>query len=90
MPFSYLFISLTQECDPRVKYISDLFCNIHVYIPNGNTFEKINVVGNYSNIMINNPNSTRPHSTFSQNVGVIHYGYPMNIKSTSNFQPYNA
>ena len=33
MPFSYIFINLTQECDPRVKYLSDLFNQfINVYL----------------------------------------------------------
>ena len=26
-PFSYLFINLTQECDPKLKYLSHLFDN---------------------------------------------------------------
>jgi len=28
-PFSYLFINLTQECQPQVKYLSDLFSESH-------------------------------------------------------------
>ena len=42
MPFSYLFINLTQECDPRVKYHSDL-CNqfINVYVVDGNSFTTV-------------------------------------------------
>jgi hypothetical protein len=28
-PFSYLFIILTQECQPQVKYLSDLFSESH-------------------------------------------------------------
>ena len=28
-PFSYLLINLTQECDPKVKYISDVFNENH-------------------------------------------------------------
>ena len=28
-PFSYLFINLTQECDPNVKYLSQLFNKDH-------------------------------------------------------------
>merc|ERR1711954_275221 len=36
--FSYLFINLTQECDPKMKYLSDLFDNlgrVNVYIVEG-------------------------------------------------------
>merc|ERR1712148_37583 len=28
-PFSYVFINLTQECDPNVKYLSQLFNKDH-------------------------------------------------------------
>jgi len=28
-PFSYLFINLTQECEPEVKYLSQLFSKDH-------------------------------------------------------------
>ena len=39
MPFSYLFINLTQECDPRVKYLSDLFNEfVNVYVVDGSSF----------------------------------------------------
>ena len=40
-PFSYLFINLTQECHPHVKYLSNLFNGIQTYIPMGKTFRKI-------------------------------------------------
>ena len=28
-PFSYLFINLTQECEPEVKYLSQIFSKDH-------------------------------------------------------------
>lgn len=40
MALSYLSINLTQECDPTVKFLSDLFCNIQGHIPNGRTLKK--------------------------------------------------
>ena len=53
-PFSYLFINLTQECDVRVKYISDLFGNIYVYIPDGKKFKKVRVKGDFKSIEMEN------------------------------------
>ena len=47
----------------------------------------INVVANYSNMMINDPNPEIPHSTFSQNVGGIHFGYPINQSQHVSFNP---
>ena len=42
MPFSYLFINLTQECDPRMKYLSHLFNEfVNVYVVNGSSFTTI-------------------------------------------------
>ena len=46
-PFSYLFINLTQECHPDVKYLSNLFNGIQTYIPMGKTFRKIQGNGNF-------------------------------------------
>ena len=41
-PFSYLFINLTQECDSRAKYLSDLFAgNVRVYMQEGKKFKKM-------------------------------------------------
>ena len=54
-PFSYLFINLTQECDANVKFISDIFNDLYVYIPDGKTFRKIKAVGEYHNIKLINP-----------------------------------
>ena len=34
-PFSFLFINLTQQCDVNVKFISDIFNKLCVYIPDG-------------------------------------------------------
>ena len=53
-PFSYLFINLTQECDANVKFISDIFNDLCVYIPDGRTFKKIRTVGEYDNIKLIN------------------------------------
>ena len=39
-PFSYLFINLTQECDPNVKSKSDIFDDLCIHIPDGTTFRK--------------------------------------------------
>ena len=42
MPFSYLFINLTQECNPRVKYLSDLLNEfVNVYIVDGSSFTTV-------------------------------------------------
>ena len=49
-PFSYLFINLTQECHPDVKYLSNLFNGIQTYIPMGKTFRKIRGNGNFKSI----------------------------------------
>ena len=46
-PFSYLFNNLTQECQPHVKYLSNLFNGIQTYIPMGKTFRKIQGNGNF-------------------------------------------
>ena len=39
-PFSYILMNLTQECNPSVKYFSNLFNGIQVYIPIVKTFRK--------------------------------------------------
>ena len=49
-PFSYLFINLTQECHPDVKYLSNLFNGIETYIPMGKTFRKIRGNGYFQRI----------------------------------------
>ena len=42
MPFSYLFINLTLECNPRVKYLYDLFNQfINLYVVDGNSFTTV-------------------------------------------------
>ena len=50
-PFSYLFINLTQECKPHVKYLSNLFNGIQTYILIGKTFRKIGGNGNFKRII---------------------------------------
>ena len=42
-PFSYLFINLILECVDKIKYLSDLFVDIQVYIPDGMKLEKLSV-----------------------------------------------
>ena len=46
-PFSYLFINLTQECDPKLKYLSQLFDHggiVNIYIVDGRSFKKTKVL----------------------------------------------
>ena len=38
MPFSYLLINLTQECNSQVKFLSNIFGDVQVYIPEGKSF----------------------------------------------------
>ena len=60
MPFSYLFINLTQECDERVKYLSNLFDgNINVYINEGRSFKKYIAHGSFENITLTPANIQR-------------------------------
>ena len=52
-PFSYLFINLTQECDPKMKYLSDLFEDyVTVFVVNGTRFNKVQVKNNFGRINI--------------------------------------
>ena len=52
-PFSYLFINLTQECDYRVKYLSDLFDgSVKVYVQEGKGYKKMVGEGSYKNFML--------------------------------------
>ena len=54
-PFSYLFINLTQECEPKVKFLSNLFDDMHSYVPDVKSSNKIRgrcnsksfILGNY-------------------------------------------
>ena len=62
-PFSYLFINLTQECDANVNFISDIFNDLCVYMPDGKTFKKIRTVGGYHNIKFINPGFNKIHKT---------------------------
>ena len=53
-PFSYLFINLTQECDLRVRFLSDLFSgSVKVFIQEGKGFKKMVGKGNFSNLLLN-------------------------------------
>ena len=49
--FSYLFINLTQECNPSVEYLSNLFNGTQTYIPIGKTFRKIGGMGNFNSMI---------------------------------------
>merc|ERR1711954_209751 len=52
-PFSYLFINLTQECDPKMKYLSDLFDDyVTVFVVNGTRFNKVQAKNNFGKINI--------------------------------------
>ena len=52
-PFSYLFINLTQECDYRVKYLSDLFSgNVKVYVHEGKGYKKMVGEGSFKNFIL--------------------------------------
>merc|ERR1711954_164972 len=56
-PFSYLFINLTQECDPKMKYSSDLFDNlgrINVYKVEGQRYRMDIGYGNFEAIAFKN------------------------------------
>merc|ERR1711954_188732 len=58
-PFSYLFINLTQECDPKMKYLSHLFDNlgrVNVYIVEGQRYRKDVGYGNFDAISFKNNN----------------------------------
>merc|ERR1711954_322612 len=55
--FSYLFINLTQECDPKMKYLSDLFDNlgrVNVYIVEGPRYRMDIGYGKFSAIAFKN------------------------------------
>ena len=75
MPFSYLFINLTQECDPRVKYLSDLFNQfINVYVVDGNNFTTVKAKNNAGRINFQtgyNLKNSQPFTTTTvqQNMG---------------------
>merc|ERR1711954_186459 len=58
-PFRYLFINLTQECDPKMKYLSHLFDNlgrVNVYIVEGQRYRKDEGYGNFDVISFKNNN----------------------------------
>merc|ERR1711867_147253 len=60
MPFSYLFINLTQECDESVKYLSNLFDGaLNVYVNEGRSFKKYIACGVFQNITITPANIQR-------------------------------
>ena len=58
-PFSYLFINLTQECDPKLKYLSNLFDNdgfVNIYIVDVRRFKKTKMRNNRGIIHFMNEN----------------------------------
>ena len=59
MPFSYLLINLTQECNSQVKFLSNIFGDVQVYIPEGKTFKKITGNGKFYNFKLNSGYSNR-------------------------------
>ena len=69
-PFSYLFINLTQECHPHVKYLSNLFNGIQTYIPIEKTFRKIRGNGNFKSIIFGNNISHQPLEVFKPPVNL--------------------
>ena len=72
-PFSYLFINLTQECDPKMKYLSDLFQDyVTVFAVNGTRFNKIQVKNNFGRINIVN-DSNLNLKQFQLPLGGNHY-----------------
>ena len=79
----YFFINLTQECEPRVKFHSDLFNEfVIVYIVDRSTFNTVKANNETGRIhFLNEPNQNLKQ--FHPNVGGIHmnqYGWynPMN------------
>ena len=85
------FINLTQECDPRVKYLSDLFNQfINVYVVNGNNFTTIKAKNDDGRINLINETfqelkSFQPPfqgANINQNIGI----HPMQHVS-NNFNP---
>ena len=95
-PFSYLFINLTQECHPHVKYLSNLFNGIQTYIPMGKVFRKIRGNGNFKSIIFSESNQplevskppmnfTMEKETFTHNNPTIQ---PSNYSQT-NINPMN-
>merc|ERR1711867_344977 len=52
-PFTYLFINLTQECDVKVKYLSNLFDgNVYAYVNVGRSFKKMVAHGSFNSIRL--------------------------------------
>ena len=89
MPFTYLFINLTQECDPRAKYLSDLFNQfINVYVVDGNSFTKVKAKNNAGRInfqTFHELKSFQP-STVQQNIGI----HPMQHVSVNPMMYYGS
>merc|ERR1711954_615996 len=58
-PFCYLFINLTQETDPNLKYISylfDIIGRVNVYIVEAQRYRKDVGYGNFDAIAFKNNN----------------------------------
>ena len=87
-PFSYLFINLTQECHPDVKYLSNLFNGIQTYIPMGKTFRKIRGNGNFKSIIFGNNTSHQPLEVFKPPVNLTIVNETL-TQTNPNIQPSN-
>ena len=67
MPFIYLFINLTQEYDPNVRYISDLFNEfVNVYVVDGSSLTTVKAKNDVGRIHLINETfqelkSFKPH-----------------------------
>ena len=71
MPFSYLFINLTQECDPKLKYLSNLFNDfVNVYIVDGSSFNIVKAKNNNGRIHFIN-DSIQHLKQFQPSVGTM-------------------
>ena len=88
-PFSYLFINLTQECNPSVKYLSNLFNGIQAYIPIGKTFRKIGGYGNFKSMLFGGNVSQKPLESFKppQNFTMVNETFTHNTQTNPTPHP---
>merc|ERR1711888_212236 len=90
-PFSYLFINLTQECSPSVKYLSNLFNRIQAYIPIGKTFRKIGGKGNFKSMIFggNIPQKTLEVFKPPVNLTMVNETFTHNNQNNPTLHPSN-
>ena len=89
MLLSYLFINLTPECDPRVKYLSDLFNQfINVYVVDGNNYTTVKAKNNAGRINFQTFQELKTFqpSIVQQNIGV----HPMQHVSVNPMMYYGS